>query len=362
MTAAPVPFSELAFVDAPDRQAFPVDPLAFVTALGRPTAMRIPGRDRSRCRAIVTLLHGNEPSGSAALAAWLASGRVPAVDTLLVFASVHAALHGAPFEHRTVPGERDLNRTFRAPFGDDRPGRLAREILALIDRHAPECVIDVHNTSGVSPSFGVVTHEHPAHEWLVARFSKRVIVTDLKLGSLMETTRASRPVVTVECGGALSTESVEVARAGIERLLETTMLYTADDAHSNLDVYHHPVRIEFAESTRFVFADAPDKGTDVTVPRDIERLNFGLVAPGTPIVWLGAKGLDAVVVRDAEGRDVVGRYFVAESGAMTTVAPMKLFMVTTNAAIARSDCLCYAALETGHTRLDLSDADTVATP
>lgn len=343
----------LKFVEAPDRAHLPPSPEAFVEVLGEPTAMLIPGRDRSRCRAVVTLLHGNEPSGLAALAKWLAERRTPVCDALLIFASTHAALYEGHFEHRMVPGERDLNRCFREPFGDDRPGRLARAILECLDRHGPECVVDIHNTSGRSPSFGVVTHENAQHERLVSLFTERLIVTDLTLGSLMETTRDDRPVVTIECGGALDADAVPVAAAGLERLLEREVPRAVEGTGEPLEVYHHPVRVEFAGDCQFTYSDRPIHEMDVTIPNDIERLNFGSVKPGQPVLWLGSKGLAALSVRDAAGRDVAERYFREQDARLICAAQMKLFMITTNPAIARSDCLCYASLESEHTRLAL---------
>ena len=52
--------------------------------------------------------------------------------------------------------------------------------------HHPEAVIDLHNTSGSGPSFGVCTHMDRQHDALVSLFTQRLIVSNLGLGALME--------------------------------------------------------------------------------------------------------------------------------------------------------------------------------
>jgi len=190
----------------PAPETIPTDFLDFLRQLGAPTLIRIDGADRSRCRAMATLLHGNEPSGARALHRWLLDPRQPRVDQICLVAAVRTALHEEPFKHRFMPGERDLNRCFRAPF-DDAPGRIAGEFLHLLQRYQPECLVDIHNTSGMSPAFGVAAHENAVHEALVSRFCQRLVITDLNLGALMEISGAPCPAVTVECGGARDPQS-----------------------------------------------------------------------------------------------------------------------------------------------------------
>ena len=128
----------------------------FLRWMGGPTCFLLEGEDNRRTRALVTLLHGNEPSGTLALFRYLKMGRRPAVNIVCVVASVSAALESPVFSHRMLPRARDLNRCFRPPF-DDAQGVLAEEILEILNMHRPESVVDMHNTSGSGPSFGVCT-------------------------------------------------------------------------------------------------------------------------------------------------------------------------------------------------------------
>ena len=85
---------------------------AFLAWMGGPTCFLLEGDDPTRTRALVTLLHGNEPSGVMALFRWLKSGQQPAVNVVCIVASVAAALEPPLFSHRMLPRARDLNRCF----------------------------------------------------------------------------------------------------------------------------------------------------------------------------------------------------------------------------------------------------------
>ena len=105
----------------------------FLQWMGGPVCFHLRGKSSDQTRALVTLLHGNEPSGLIAFFRYLKSGRRPAVDTVCIVASIGAALEAPLFTHRMLPRARDLNRCFRPPF-DDAQGVLAEEILEIIER------------------------------------------------------------------------------------------------------------------------------------------------------------------------------------------------------------------------------------
>nr|WP_067285913.1 hypothetical protein [Marinobacterium profundum] len=326
-------------------------PEEFLRQLDGPTLIIVQGRDPSRCRALSTLLHGNEPSGLKAIHGWLRNGEQPAVTLLCFILSVSAALEAPLFSWRQLPGERDLNRCFFPPF-DGNPGQLAEQTLALLDQYRPECLIDIHNTSGMNPPFGVVTHEDPAHEALVALFTRRLIITDIRLGALMEISRPDFPVATIECGGNRDPAADRLAVDGIWRFLQAEHVPQLPPEGLHMDLYHHPVRLELAPDTKLTFADEPDPAADITVPRHLERYNFGLVESGTFLFWLGPRARSQMRLRDAAGADVLPEFFDVQGQRLYAAQPLKLFMVTSNPLIACSDCLLYAAPETGHSVID----------
>ncbi len=331
----------------------------FLNQLGRASLLLIPGRDRTRTRALCTLLHGNESSGVQALHRYLRSRAVPRVDLICFVPGVETSLHEALFRHRYIPGERDMNRCFRPPW-EDRPGQVAQRLLQLLQEYWPECLIDIHNTSGSGPAFGVVAHEEQRHEALVALFTRNLVVTDLRLGALMELSAAHCPIVTVECGGTGDPRAEQVAWEGLQRYAAADDVL-APNPQMALELYHHPVRLELRAGCRLAYGTRPVAGADLTVPPDLERYNFGTAPSGTFIGWLaGQEALDCLCARNGQGDDQLWRLFRLEGMRLLTAQPLRLFMITHRVDIALSDCLLYAAPEAGHSRLPGVDHSTSA--
>ncbi|WP_439102174.1 M14 family metallopeptidase [Congregibacter sp.] len=347
------------FIKDPDASLAGSDPNALLENLDGPACLLFTGKDPTRTRAVVTLLHGNEPSGLFALHRWLHATQQPTVNLLFIVASVHAALAEPRFSHRMLPRARDLNRCFRPPF-DDEQGRLAQEILELLRVHRPEAVVDMHNTSGSGPSFGVCTHLDRQHDALVSLFTRRLVVSNLDLGALMDISEANCPTVTVEVGGRLDDEAHALAYEGLQRYAFAERVLAHDhETDWGIDIFRDPIRLELREGVTLAYDEAPRPGHDITLRRDIEHLNFGEVTADIPLGWVKDDPQSLFRATDAHGRCAVAALVRCEEGALYPSQSLKLFMITTNAAIAESDCLFYAVatdaveMEPGQTLLDI---------
>ena len=323
-------------------------PEDLLARLDGPLCITLPGRQRGRTRVLVTLVHGNEPSGFIALHRWLRAGATPETDIVCLVASVSAAQLAPSFSHRVLPGQRDLNRCFRPPFDIDAPGHLARRMLKVIEAARPEAVIDVHNTSGSGPSFAVSINADRRHLALVSLFTRRLVLTDLRLGSLMEISEYLVPTVTIECGGRLDDNAHTVAWAGIDHFFTRDTLWDALPSPDAVEVMHHPVRLELSDACTPAYADAPDPDMPLTLRSDIDRHNFGVTPAGTLLGWVrGARLHDLFIARNRADTCVVEDLLCLADGELRTRRPLKLFMITTHPAIARSDCLLYAVQDDG---------------
>ena len=307
---------------------------SFLSRLGGPSVLTFPGRDVSRCRVVVTLLHGNEPSGLRAVLALAQQQFVPAVTCHVIVASTAAAATPPWFSHRMLPELQDLNRCF-SEKGSGGQYRLAQAIKLTIISLEPECVIDLHNTSGSGPDFSVSIHDSLAHQALASYFTSWMIVTDIRLGSLMEQSLGC-PIVTIEAGGASDAAADNTAYRGLVRL------FSADDAgvqESDISVLLQPRRLELKSGYSIAYMDGSDSATDVCLRTDIETLNFGSTAAGTHLGWIRSNSLTPLTLDT--GETGLSRYFSVEDHCLYTTERLRLFMVTTNADIARSDCLFY---------------------
>jgi hypothetical protein len=334
------------FVRDPDPAQIGSNVEQFLQWLGGPACLFLSGADGERNRALVTLLHGNEPSGVIALHRWLRSGQRPAVNMVCVVASVAAALETPVFSHRMLPRARDLNRCFRPPF-DDAQGALAAEILEILRFHHPEAVVDMHNTSGSGPAFGVCTHVDRQHDALVSFFTQRLIVSNLGLGALMELSESDFPTVTVEVGGRLDEPAHELAYEGMCRYFLAEDALRPGETDFGLELLRDPVRLELNTNVTLTYADQPSPNYDITLKSDIEHHNFGTVAEDTVLGWASAPERSLFTALDAGGRCAVTRLVRIDNGCLYPAQSLKLFMITNNAAIAEADCLFYAVADDG---------------
>ena len=317
----------------------------FLKRLAGPTHIHITGKNSGRARAVVTLLHGNEPSGLHAVYNVLQQQIEPAVDIHCFIASVDAAKQAPGFIYRMLPHQRDLNRCFKPPFDIDEQGLLALELVHTLQSIIPECLIDIHNTSGSSPAFGVTTFMDNRHNALVSLFTHRMIVTDLALGSLMEISESLLPAVTIECGGALDAESSLLATEGLLRYCTYDDVLT--DGHSDLELeyFHNPMRLELLDGSDIAYGEHRLIEGGVTMLPDIENHNFGFVDSDCRLGFISGELNTVLTAKDNEGHERISEFFEIRDGEFYPTRKLKLFMVTTNPEIARKDCLLYFVAE-----------------
>ena len=314
------------------------DAVAFLYLLQQPTWIEIDGHDMSRTRAIVTLLHGNEPSGLKAVHKLITDGRKPATRLIIVIASVNAALYPPLLSHRFLPWEKDLNRCFvdNPGTGQERLASLIREKLLAA---SPEAIVDTHNTSGHSVPFAVATTESQRVRQLAQMFCHRLVVMDLRLGTLIEQAQPSVPVVTVEFGGFNDPQADQLAEESIDVFATRDNLF-ATEAEPAM-ILRHPYRLEIDERVTIHYGSSVQVEADLTVHNTIDQLNFHHVDPGTNLGWLGRGGLEGLHAISAGGENHVEKFFADNEGFLTTLVPMNIFMATTDAFVAQKDCLLY---------------------
>ncbi len=331
--------SALRVVPAPRAAELGDTPDAWLARLGGPALLRIPGRDRTRARALVTLLHGNEPSGLRALHRWLRAGRTPAVDALVFVGAVAAALAPPGFAQRMLPGRPDLNRCF-APSAVGAEAALAHALVGALRDARPEALVDVHNNTGHNPAYAVATRVDRARLGLAGLFAERFVHSDLRLGTLTEATEDLCPGIAAECGRAGDPAADEVAFGLVERFLGAERL--PERPARPLAVLHRPIRIRLAAGARVAFAEGPVAGVDLTVAGDVDRHNFETIAAGTPVGWVRDPAAWPLEARGADGAEVSRELFSLRGLRLETRRELVPMMMTTDAAIAAADCLFYA--------------------
>jgi hypothetical protein len=333
--------SELLELDGPPPEQVPPSLHEWLLSLPSSVAFHVPGKDRRRTRAVTALLHGNEPSGLAAIHGFLRSGHVPLTNLLMMLGAVEAAKLAPVFTHRLVPGRRDLNRCFLGP-DDDVEGRLAAAMLRVLRRDSPEAVIDLHNNTGHNPAYGVGTRLDAERLGLTSLFAPRFVFSKLRLGALTEALQDELPIVTVECGRRLDPAADACAYAGLCRYVDVETLPRVTPGSGQVDVLHRAVRVRVQPGLRLGFGDHRESGTDVTCALDIDRHNFQTLPAGSHVAWVSAHVERPFVATDESGRDMSEQLFVHRDRAIQTARPFIPIMMTTDPTIALADCLFYA--------------------
>jgi predicted deacylase len=330
----------LNYFENPNPDDFGESVESFLHYLQKATAIFLSGQDSSKRRAVCTLLHGNEPSGTEAVFNYLKSKQKPRFDTLFIIGSVQAACVKPFFSQRMEVGKRDLNRCFRPPY-DDSQGQIAKAILDLLKQVKPECLIDIHNTSGSGPSFGVAIAEDANHIAITSLFTNDLIVTDLRLGALMEQSEQNMITVTVECGGAQDKSSQIIAHEGLHRYLSAERVMAGVDDQYPINVFHNPIRLETKNHGEVAYAKAPCAAAVITLPEQAYKFNYGMLTKDEFIGYLNEDGFAQLTAIDHLGNERLDEFFEKREGKLFSRHPIKVFMMTTNPFIAKTDCLFY---------------------
>lgn len=237
-----------------------------------------------------------------------------------------------------------MNRCFNAPYTSDQR-RLACALLNKLIDFNPEAVIDGHNTSGRSEPFAIAVSENARLLQLTRLFTRKLVVMDLTLGTLIEQQGSFGPTVTIEFGDVMDAKADQFAEQTLTQFVTREHVFGPDTLPTTapITLLRQPHRLEIENTGRLRYSNSNDVDADVTIFSTIDQLNFSRIDAGTPIGWPGQRGLNILHIRTAEGSDLVNDYFSEQDGYIVTRQPVILFMATTDPYIAIKDCLMYLA-------------------
>lgn len=336
-----IDFKDIEFLSNPDQVTLKGDFQQFLLSLDVPTVIDITGKNPHKTRVIVTLLHGNEPSGLIAIHRWLTnSGSLPEPETNLRFiiASVEAATAPPMLSHRYLPEGLDINRCFGSGL-DHGYFQRANIIENAIREVNPEVVVDLHNTSGSGPSFAVAPLVSTKGLTLTSFFCDTIILSGITLGALMEQ-NFDCPTITVECGGASDEQAHITAYEGINKLANCSSIENHHQDKS-VEIVYKPLRLKLKPEVNLSYALHDEGHSGVTLVSKIEQFNYGSAKTGQMLGWLDEHGLDNLALVNDIGENVVDKYFAVRDNQLICATHLKMFMATNNMDIAKNDCLFY---------------------
>lgn len=340
--------NEISYYKEIDLGDIPEAPLDFLAQLNGLCVFDIKGEDTTRTRVVTTLIHGNEPSGFIAIHQWLLEKTKPIVNMRFIICNTEAAKLLPQLSHRYLHAGQDLNRFFTTfsslEINEDNQSIIqrAKNIKKAVLQVTPEAIIDLHNTSGLSPSFGVAIDQNDQTLDLISLFTNKVILTGLRVGAIMEE-QFQAPIVTIECGGATQIKSHQLAYAGLIKF--TTEMNIFDRHASQVEIHRHPCRVELKPKVTMSFGDDCIPSTDLTIRIDTEQLNDRLTPQGETIGWYKGKEQLPLTVKNEQGVEQVNAMFCLQGNRIITNQAIQVFMATTNIDIATNDCLFYVTAE-----------------
>ncbi|MGL1957785.1 MAG: succinylglutamate desuccinylase/aspartoacylase family protein [Colwellia sp.] len=345
-----IDFSEINYLQDPLWQDLHADYEGFLLSMTGPTVIDITGNNTDRCRVITTLLQGNEPSGLIAIHRWLTSRdceKKPQTNLRFIICSVEAASKQPLLTKRFIEGSKDINRCFgKAKKEDNKEGCYQRALLIerAIREVSPEIVIDLHNASSPSPTFSICSMITTETLSLASFFCQTLILSDLKIGSLMEQ-NFHCPFITIECGGYNDEQSHEVAFAGLTHIADCENIgYIHQE--KDVEVIYRPLRLQLKPEVNLSYAKHDEGYKGVTLKTNIEYLNFGSAHQDEMLGWIDGKGLDNLQLLDNNDIDVIDEYFYARENQLVCRQNLRIFKATINKHVAINDCLFYVVKST----------------
>lgn len=313
----------LSIVDGLPGEFFNLDPERMHTIFPNPTLIHIKGVS-SRTVFVSTLLHGNETSGIKVLQEVFSRGGLEA-NVLLLIGNVEAAKNNL----RRMPNQVDFNRVWSGPTLSQT--HWAQAVLSEVRRVKPLAVVDIHNSTGRNPSYGVISYLEDKHIHLASEFSKNIVYSHEPRTTLVSTLGEQFPAVVLECGPSGDKEGIRLGTDFLHRLLNFRRI---ERKTSEVVLMESIARI-------FVTGDFGfgDQKRDLNFVSDLDLKNFVELPAGD--IWGTIKNKDDFRVIGPEDRDRTAEYFSLDGGVIKVKASFIPSLISLSQTAVNQDCLCY---------------------
>ncbi len=313
-----------------------------------PTLVHLPGR-RPEPLFVTVLLHGNEDTGLKAIQTVLAQSDRELPRALSIFVgNVTAAAAGV----RRLDGQPDYNRVWPGSVSAGTPEhRMMSLVVEEMRRRRVFASIDIHNNTGLNPSYSCVNVLDDKSLHLARLFSRIVVYFRRPLGVQSAALSSFCPAVTVECGkpGNVANE------AHAAELVQAALSLDHFPAHAvprqDLDLYHTVGVVKVPREVTFTFGPGD---AEIRFASALEQLNFRDLAAGTVLAEVATPRSIALDVWGEDDRQLAEEFLERDGAVLRLKRPATPSMLTLDERAVRQDCLCYFM-----ERLELQQASSV---
>ncbi len=302
-----------------------------------PTLIHLQGR-RDPPLFVSILLHGNEDTGLLAVQELLRrhSGPQELPRSISLFVgNVEAARMGM----RRLDNQPDYNRVWPGTPAEASPEReLMAKVYRSMARRGVFASVDLHNNTGLNPHYACINRLEESFLHLAALFGRTVVYFTRPRGVQSAAFANLCPAVTLECGKVGQLAGVSHAAGFLDACLHLQEFPEHALSSHDIDLYHTVATVRIPNDRSIGHAG---DGTDFSIDRDLDRLNFRELPPGTQMATLEADKAVRLDVRNEQGDDVGDDYFDYTGGEIRTRTAVMPSMLTLDLEVIRKDCLCY---------------------
>jgi succinylglutamate desuccinylase len=300
-----------------------------------PTLVNLPGR-RPEPLFVSVLLHGNEDTGLKAIQAVLERRRATLPRALSVFVgNVAAAAAG----ERRLKEQPDYNRVWP---GSDTAGSaehaMMAQIVAEMRRRRVFASVDIHNNTGINPSYSCVNVLDDRFLHFARLFSRTVVYFRRPLGVQSAAFSKLCPAITIECGKAGNVTREMHAAELIEAALSLDHFPDQPLPSQDLDLYHTVGVVKVPRDATISF----DGGeADIRFASTLEQMNFRDLPAGTVFAELATDSSRPLDVWGEDDRQLADVFFERRGAELRLKRAVTPSMLTIDERAIRQDCLCY---------------------
>lgn len=304
--------------------------------LGRPTLVHLKGR-RDPPLFLTILQHGNEPVGFHAVQRILRKyqdSELPRSIWLFI-SNVEAAAQG----ERVLSHQQDFNRVWPGTQLPPCPeSRIMQEVVETVTAEPLFLSIDLHNNTGRNPHYGCINRLDPEFLQLASLFGRTAVYFRQPVGVQSLAMSEHCPAITIECGKPDDQSGVDDATRFVDDCLHMHHLPDHDPVSGDLILLRTRATVKILPERDFSFDGS---SSDVRFRADIDQYNFGLFTKGEVIAELGSGGELPLTATLDNGQDIGADLFHIHDGKLVASIDIIPSMATTNAFVARQDCLFY---------------------
>jgi hypothetical protein len=215
---------------------------------------------------------------------------------------------------------------------------MMAEIVAEMRRRRVFASIDIHNTTGLNPSYACVNALDHRVLHLARLFSRTVVYFRRPLGVQSAAFAKLCPAITIECGKPGSAGNEAHAAELLDAALSLDHFPDHPLSRRDLDLYHTVGVVKVPRAASFTF----DTGeADIRFVSELELMNFRDVPAGTVLAELATPSVPPLDVWGEDDRQLAELFLERRGAQLRLKRDVTPSMLTLDEQAIRQDCLCY---------------------